>query len=349
MKEDCVIIGGGVAGLCAAIRLTELGIHPLIVEAGTYPSQKVCGEFFSPEIIPQLKKWNINPLEIKSSHFHVEGETIKFSFSSPAGSLSHHTFDPLLLQRALSNGAKLQAETKVMRIEHNSNSHYLFLSDGSKVEAAKMVIATGRGPQMDSSPQKIKYVGIKAHFEAIPLKDKLEMFFFKGAYIGISPIEEGKCNVACLVKIKDAKRFGTSDMFIKHLMSKNKLLHFYLSQGKLLFSKWMTAHVPEFGIKITPEWEETYFIGDAAGTIPPVSGDGLSIAIKSGILAAEFAVHGDALAFKKVWKEHNKKAIYCSQLLNKICLSPLLGNKIFQMGKLFPSVIKKIFQMTRIK
>jgi flavin-dependent dehydrogenase len=47
MNADYVILGGGVAGLCAARRLIELGIQPLVIEAGSYPSHKVCGEFIS--------------------------------------------------------------------------------------------------------------------------------------------------------------------------------------------------------------------------------------------------------------------------------------------------------------
>ena len=42
------------------------------------------------------------------------------------------------------------------------------------------------------------YIGLKAHFKNIPLADILEMFLFEGAYMGISPIGNNCCNVACL-------------------------------------------------------------------------------------------------------------------------------------------------------
>ncbi len=45
MIEDCVIVGGGVAGLSAANRLADAGLSPLIVEASKYPAHRICGEF----------------------------------------------------------------------------------------------------------------------------------------------------------------------------------------------------------------------------------------------------------------------------------------------------------------
>ncbi len=59
MVEDCVIIGGGVAGLCAANYLTDAGLRPLIIESGNFPSHRICGEFLSHESLPILQNWQI--------------------------------------------------------------------------------------------------------------------------------------------------------------------------------------------------------------------------------------------------------------------------------------------------
>jgi flavin-dependent dehydrogenase len=41
MKHDYVIVGGGIAGLCAANQLCDQGITPLVIESGDYPSHKI--------------------------------------------------------------------------------------------------------------------------------------------------------------------------------------------------------------------------------------------------------------------------------------------------------------------
>jgi flavin-dependent dehydrogenase len=46
---DIAIIGGGVAGSTAAALLAQHGLQVILIEKGTFPRQKVCGEFLSPE------------------------------------------------------------------------------------------------------------------------------------------------------------------------------------------------------------------------------------------------------------------------------------------------------------
>ncbi|MBK5191963.1 MAG: FAD-dependent oxidoreductase, partial [Flavobacteriaceae bacterium] len=68
-KADIVIVGGGLAGLTAAIHLAANGLQICLFEKETYPHHKVCGEYLSREILPYLQTLNIslsrlNPVEI---------------------------------------------------------------------------------------------------------------------------------------------------------------------------------------------------------------------------------------------------------------------------------------------
>ena len=70
----------------------------------------------------------------------------------------------------------------------------------------------------------------------------------------------------------------------------------------MLFPQWLVTRAPEFSHRKTPKWANGYFIGDAAGSIPPATGNGLSMALSSGIMAAKYAVRGDANGFRRAWK-----------------------------------------------
>ena len=134
MDVDYVIVGGGIAGLCAAVRLTELGATPLVIEGGGYPSHKVCGEFFSPECIKILNHWDIHPKAIHYAHFRTPSSSYKFCFPRPAGSLSHLECDPLLAQRVRRGGAIIKTHTKVEHLDPQSRE--LTLSTGEVVSEA---------------------------------------------------------------------------------------------------------------------------------------------------------------------------------------------------------------------
>jgi len=52
---DVIIVGGGLAGLTAAIHLSKAKHTVLVLEKNTYPHHKVCGEYVSNEILPYLE------------------------------------------------------------------------------------------------------------------------------------------------------------------------------------------------------------------------------------------------------------------------------------------------------
>lgn len=337
MKKEVVIIGGGVAGLCAGIRLTELGIHPLIIEAGSYPSHKVCGEFFSPECVSILRKWNIHPIEISRVNFHSSGKTISFTFPEPAGSLSHFVVDPLLAEHGRRNGTEIRTNTRVSQLFPSVE-----LCSGERVQTDQLIVATGRIPQYHREPPKAAYIGFKAHFENVAVKD-LEMFAFPGAYLGICPIEEGKCNVACLASADLVNKYPSHELFLEHLTSKDPLLSEYLTAGKNVFSKWMMVNVPQLGIKKTPDWSNAYFIGDAAGTIPPATGRGLSLGIQGGILAAEYAARKDVRGFKKAWKRENCFPIFWGKCFHQMITAGKWIKPLFFLADQFPFIRRLIY------
>lgn len=347
MHKDYVIIGGGVAGLCAAIKLTELGANPLIIEAGEYPSHKVCGEFFSPECMPILNQWNIYPREILKAQFHGNNRTLNFEFPRPAGSLSHIEFDPMLVQHAKRGGAILMTNCKTTQISQENNGHRILLSTGENIFTKHLIIATGRIPNFNQASPTVRYMGLKAHYEGIHLKNSLQMFAFKNAYLGISPIENSKYNIACLANIEIASQWDTPQLFIEHLMSKSNRLDYLLNSGKSLFPEWMCVSVPLFGLKDTPNWPTTYFIGDAAGTIPPITGDGLSMAIRGGIMAAEYAIRNDATGFKKAWRAEIKRSIFFGKMLHEVSTNPFLGSATMKLAQAIPAVVKVLYRLTR--
>lgn len=346
---DYVILGGGVAGLCAAKRLLELGIHPLVIEAGSYPSHKVCGEFISPSTIAILNQWDIYPIPLYHLQWHTPMKHVSFALPQPAGALSHLTLDLQLANLITQQGATLLTHTKVIDFSpplHKDGHHFLSLSSGKKIKAKHVLIATGRLPGYSKASEP-RYVGIKAHFSGLNLNSTLHMFSFKDAYLGIAPVENECANLACLVTIEQFQRFSSSQHLMQNLISSHPALHHLLASASNLFDGWMETFVPHFGLRSNPDWPNTYWIGDAAGTIPPASGNGLSLAITSGYLAAEFAAKNHPLAFRRAWKRRCAMQIKLAKLLHHLFLHPSWGSKAMSLSHVFPSMAQNIFALTR--
>lgn len=347
MEYEFVIIGGGVAGLCAALRLTELGAKPLLIEAGNYPSHKVCGEFFSPQSIPILKQWEIHPIPIQSIRLHVPSGYVDYTFPNCAGSLSHWHFDKALANRASSKGATILTNTRVEQLQQTRNFK-IQLSGNQSITTPNLIVATGRIPNVSTSiTPSVKFIGIKAHFEGIPLNHSLQMFSFNQAYVGLSPIEEGKCNIACLASSSLLKQFGSATNIMENLRLKNPHFNHYLSQGTAVMKEWMVVNIPKFGMKPVPQWPNAFFIGDAIGTTAPITGNGLSMAIQAGIMAAEFAKKGDSKGFHDAWKKQFSKPISYGKIFHYIGMKPSLYWPFIQLSRIVPSFKEVVFHLTR--
>ena len=153
--------------------------------------------------------------------------------------------------------------------------------------------------------------------------------------------------MACITTIENFKKASSSKQFMQTLIGSHPSLYKLISAGSNLFADWLEAFIPEFGLRLTPDWPRTYWIGDAAGTIPPASGNGLSLALASGCLAAEYASRDDPVGFKRAWRKRCASQIFYGKGLHQLMFHPTLGNCAIRAGRLFPSLGAKIFSISR--
>jgi len=321
-----VIIGGGVAGLSAANKLSDLGEEPILIEKGDYSKEKVCGEFLSPESLPILQNWGIVPnCYIHETRFFKKNSLkVTFPLVHLAGSMPRTQLEKELLKRARSRGVDVRTHTQVVHFvpATRGSDHELYLSSGEVLTCSELIVSAGRLSSFHTS--QILYTGLKAHISGT-MENVLEMHVFPGGYAGISPVADNLMNMAILARSpvpkKILSRFGQQD--------------------------WLEVKVPAFGVRKLPDWPRTYFIGDAAAVIPPITGEGLTLALSSGCLAAEYAVQGDFKGFKNAWRARYTSCLRWGKWLNTLLMQPRLSGLVMQSCKTFPKLFEKIYQLTR--
>lgn len=324
-QKKFVILGGGVAGLAAANRLVDHGIEPLLIEAGEYPRHRVCGEFFSGEITSYFKKWKISG---ESTISHIQfGRDPQHLFTLPvsASALSHYSFDTQLVKRIENKGGiiKTGSVVKELIVDHERGGGRLILAGGEEIIASHLFIGAGRWTNQEFRP---KYLGIKAHFQGDHIPNTLAMHVFKGGYMGMVPIEEGKVNIAAIIDKKIIQE-QAEELFMEQfafMFPKNRLF------------KWMSVPIPEFGPKRVPSWKNCFFIGDTIGSIPPFSGYGLTMAIEGGVLAADVSLTGDEKEYMAKWRKRYLAPIRWGKLFHRAALQAEFFNPLIRR---FPRLI----------
>ena len=273
----CVnILGGGPAGSAAALAALRVGARDTrvrVIEKSRLPRHKVCGEFFSPEIGPELEQlgaWDAflaaGPARVRRTALHFGTRTKSSRLPEPGFGLSRYAFDMILLDQARAAGADLVSET----------------------EEAPMIVATGRRAAPLQRGQRL--FGFKAHFEG-PVDDAVELFFFERCYVGVSCIEAGKTNVCGLAPESFLSRFGFEyDGIMMHCPALSDRLR-PLRRVTPWFSTGPLQYGQAFGSA-----GPAYPAGDALSFVDPFTGSGLLAAVRSGAMAGRAAAIGQPVA-----------------------------------------------------
>ncbi|MCH9769913.1 MAG: FAD-dependent monooxygenase [Gammaproteobacteria bacterium] len=328
-----VIIGGGAAGLSAAIQLAKLGHASLVLEKNEFKTPRMCGEFLSPECLPILQSWQIKPAcRIREIKFHyANGDQLQMDLPLMAGSMIRSELETALFDYAKALGVELRAKQNITQIiPHVSGKIELQIAGQASVFAECVIVSAGRYHQT-SSETIFLYEGQKAHFRGQDIPDCLEMHIAPGAYFGVIPVAKDLVNVALLMRAGQALPAS----FTKRLAAWQRV------------DEWLQGRIPEFGIKPNLNIKNVYQVGDAAASIPPITGDGVGMAVTSGVMVAEMAVQKRWRKYHRQWHRQFSSRIIWGKRLHKVALSAPLTKLCMRVVQRFPAVGKFIFSHTR--
>lgn len=307
MAFDALVIGGGPAGSSAAIALASHGWRVALIERQSFPRDKLCGEFISPEglgdlahlgVLPSLREHS--PSLVRRTRITLPAEQeIEIEFESPGWGLTRAVFDDVLYRQARLKGVSCFMNSQARSAHGNLGQGFQVEvltknCPGRIFQARALIAATGRWSNFPSPPQltfdqqtrEKKFLGIKAPFEGkVDLNEAVELHFFEEGYCGINPVEGGQINICALVNEKFGMAYAHDwDLLLTAMSKKNSQLRDRLKYMHRTGRFFITSPVLfREGEKIS---NDIFMVGDAAGFLDPFSGDGISIAIRSALLAS---------------------------------------------------------------
>jgi flavin-dependent dehydrogenase len=302
MIAQTIVVGGGPSGAAAACTLASAGRDVILLERSAGPHHKVCGEFLSIETQEILRQLGVDPaahgaVPIEAVGIHVGWREVRTELPFRALSLSRFKLDQALLVRARTAGVDVRTNVAVQSVTREAGCWHVRLSNGQTLQSRHLILATGKqGLRGFRDIRDTSLVGLKMHLrlrESSVRARRVDLFMLDRSYVGLEMIENGVANL-CLVMRRDlVKQVGSGWLALHdHLVARSPQLAACLAGAEPQFEKPLAVVCPANGHLDDEAEPGAYRVGDRLAHIPPFTGDGLAIAVASGMLAAEHIVRG---------------------------------------------------------
>ncbi|MDQ6609467.1 MAG: NAD(P)/FAD-dependent oxidoreductase [Bacteroidota bacterium] len=371
-EYDVAIIGGGLAGLAASIQLSKKGYSVILFEKEAYPFHKVCGEYISLESwdflaslgIP-LKELNLPVIDT----LHLTSPNgKKFITTLPLGGfgISRYLLDATLAQIAIDSGVHLFQKTKADAVSFNDDFTIQF--SGQTVKAKVCCAAYGKRSNLDvkwnrsflqyQSHHLNNYVGIKYHVKTQWKENVIGLHNFKNGYCGISKIESDNYCLCYMTKAENLKASGNSvERMQEEILYQNPHLKKIFTGSEFSSSFPVTISQISFSPKTKVE-NNVLMLGDAAGMITPLCGNGMSIALHTSKIAT--LIINDFLQqkitriqmeeqYEHQWQKHFSNRLQIGRTIQSFFGSNLLSNLFVGTFKALPFLASPVIKQTHGK
>lgn len=360
-KLPVITIGGGLAGAAFALELARGGHRVLVLERTAGPRHTVCGEFLSEEARVVLDLLGLSPGALGATtitHVRlVKGQrqmTTLLPFTGAA--LSRFRLDEALLRAAGNAGAEIVRGALVSGIDTRDDIMAV-RTQGKVWHASAVAVATGKHPLRGFARPASSMVGFKLHLEPTAkarehLTRLVQLVFFRGGYVGSCLVEDGILSVAWVIQNHLVRDVGPDwRRQSAYLRSQSSLFADLIADARPLFVKPVaTAAIPYGFLRSQPIAPKIFPLGDQLAVVPSFTGDGMAIALYSGLGAARALLSGgSAVAWQRELIARLRPQFRFAASIGRLLETPATCAISIAVGKLLPPLVRGAVSATRLQ
>ena len=311
--RDLLVVGGGPAGAATAFWAARAGLDVLLIERHTFPRDKACSEYLSPEATRDLDALGVlEPLEAggaaRLTGMRIvadDGSEVLGRFPSAPGhrpyrpygiALPRSRLDAAVLGAAAGAGADVLEGVALERlvVEDGAVRGAVVRRGGHRWEercralvgadGLHSLVARRLGLARRCGPRRLALVAHLADVEG--MGDYGEMFVRRGRYVGLAPIGGGLVNAAAVVPASEARAIARDPAaFLRAELAAVPELPRRLARAHEARATMVAG--PFARASRSAVVDGALLVGDAADFFDPFTGEGIFAALRGGRLAAE--------------------------------------------------------------
>ena len=269
---DVFIVGGGPAGLAAAIACRLRGMDVIVSDGARPPIDKACGEGILPDGVAAARALGVrlDRAPIRGIRFVDGPTTADAAFPDHSGiGIRRTALHEALVARAEDLGVRLLWGSPVADLDA-IRARWIVGADGAQSRVR-------RWAGLDRGASHRRY-GFRWHCGVAPWTDRVEVHWHDGYQVYVTPVSASAISVAVLSRLQLASHL---------LMESNTYSHLGLQlasrRGSLTLMRRLRS-VTRGRVAL---------IGDASGSVDAITGDGISLAFRQSLALADAVEAGD--------------------------------------------------------
>lgn len=361
---DAIVIGAGPAGSAAAIGLVRAGAKTMLLERSRETGDALCGGFLSWQSLARLDALGIERAALGGQRvarvrLFAGRQSSETALPAPAMGVSRRRLDTMLQTAAETAGAALERGVHATAIDGT----IVQTRDGAALSAPTVFLAAGkhgfrgfpRAPARWQQHDPVMGLRLRLPQNAAldrMIDDAVELHLFDRGYAGLVRQEDGSANL-CLAAHKSRldEAGGEPAALLRALGDAHPRLGDRLAFADGPRNVDAIGHVP-YGWRTDATPPGLFRLGDQAGVIPSLAGEGMGLALASAEASVAAWRRGGAdaaPAFQRDLSARMARPFALANLVWRTGEDPRLAGGLTMLASAFPPIVRWAMHATRIR